>query len=115
MAKDTASRLEITCKYVDENTETTYKSFTNIRKFNRRTKAKVKEGIARARHLEKIAKKLLNKNFEDSLQRSMEEDDFDVSMLPPDEPPQTEQQPQPTATDDDDNDQLTNDDTLEQQ
>eukprot|EP00794_Sanderia_malayensis_P020934 gene20934-22990_t len=115
MAKDTVSRLEITCKYVDQNTETAYKSFTTIRKSNRRTKAKVKEAIARARHLEKIAKRLLNKNFEESLQRSIEEDDFDVSMLPPDEPQQTEQQPQPTATDEDDNDQVTNDDTLEQQ
>eukprot|EP00794_Sanderia_malayensis_P001950 gene1950-2220_t len=115
MAKDTASRLELTCRYVDQNTETAYKSFTKIRNCNRRTKAKVKEAIARARHLEKVAKRVLNKNFEESLQRSMQEDDFDVSMLPPDEPRQTEQQPQPTATHDDDNDQLTNDDTLEQQ
>eukprot|EP00794_Sanderia_malayensis_P013432 gene13432-14813_t len=96
-SRDTAARLERTCRFIDRNTEIANQCYQKIRNSNRITKSKVKEGMARAKHNEKLAMKLLEKHFEQQLQISLQEDDFDVSMLPPDETQQAQQE-QPHRT-----------------
>eukprot|EP00794_Sanderia_malayensis_P002938 gene2938-3395_t len=93
---DTAARLEQTCRFINQNTELANQCYQKIRNSNRMTKSKVKEGMARAKHNEKLAMKLLEKHFEQQLQLSLQEDNFDVSMLPPDETQPQQERPHPT-------------------
>eukprot|EP00794_Sanderia_malayensis_P021393 gene21392-23481_t len=104
-SRDTAARLELTCRFIDRNTEFANQCYQKIRNSNRMTKSKVKEGMARAKHNEKLAMKLLEKLSEQQLQLSLQEDDFDVSMLPPDETQPQQEQPHPTELEQNDESQ----------
>eukprot|EP00794_Sanderia_malayensis_P012598 gene12598-13884_t len=61
--------------------------------------------MARAKHNKKLAMKLLEKHFQQQLQLSLQEDDFDVSMLPPDETQPQQEQPHPTELEQNDESQ----------
>eukprot|EP00794_Sanderia_malayensis_P011642 gene11642-12839_t len=104
-SRGTAARLEQTCRFIDRNTEIANQCYQRIRNSNRITKSKVKEGMARAKHNEKLAMKLLEKHFEQQLQLSLQEDDIDVSILPPDETQPQQKQPHPTELEQNDESQ----------
>eukprot|EP00794_Sanderia_malayensis_P008572 gene8572-9485_t len=104
-SRDTAACLEQTRRFIDQNTELANQCYQKIRNSNRMTKSKVKEGMARAKHNKKLAMKLLENHFEQQLQLSLQEDDFDVSMLPPDETQPQQKQPHPTELEQNDESQ----------
>eukprot|EP00794_Sanderia_malayensis_P016378 gene16378-18017_t len=93
---NTAARLEQTCSFINKNTQLANHCYQKICNSNHVTKAKVKEGMARAKYNEKLAMKLLEKHFQQTLELSLQEDDFNVSMLPPDETQPQQEQPHPT-------------------